>query len=73
MTTPGAELLLVAGHRGDGRGDLRRVRRERGDEAEQGLGQAQALPDPLQPRDQQPARRQADKRPGQEGRGRGCH
>ena len=64
---------LAVHHRGDGRGHLGRVRRERRHQAEQGLGQAQALPDPLQPGDQQPAHRQADNRPGHEGRRRDRH
>jgi hypothetical protein len=65
---PGAQTLLVAGHRGDGRGDLGRVRRERGDNAQQGLRQAEPLAHPLEPRDKNPACGQAYQRPGQERR-----
>ena len=65
---PGAKPRLAAGHRGDRRGDLGRVRRERRDQAEQRLGQAQPLADTLQPGDEQPACCQADHRTGQESR-----
>jgi hypothetical protein len=75
---PGTEPRLAAGHRGDRRGDFGRVRRERRDQAEQCLGQAQALADPLQSEDQQLAGGHADHRIGQESRrrkrhGHSCH
>ena len=63
---PGAQPLLMAGHRRDGCGDLRRIGGQRRDDAQQRLRQAQALPDPLKPGHQDPARCQADQRPGQE-------
>ena len=63
---PGPQPLLTTGHRRDGGRDLRRVSRHRRDNAQHRLRQAQALADPLKPRDQQPASRQAHQRPGQE-------
>ena len=62
-----ADLLLVLGERGDRRGDLRGVRGQRGHHAEQRLGQADPLADPLQAGDQQVAGGQADGRAEAEG------
>ena len=39
----------MAGEGGHRRSDLRRVRGQRRDDAEQGFGQAQPLPQPLKP------------------------
>ena len=64
----GAQPLLMTGDRGHGRGDLRRISRQRRHDAEQRLRQAQPLPDPLQPGNQDPADSQADQRTGHEGR-----
>ncbi len=58
----GADLLLVRGQRADRRGDLRCVGGQRGQHAEQRLGQAQPFPDPFQPGDEQVAGGQADRR-----------
>ena len=66
---PGADLALVGGERGDGGGDLRCVRRQRGDHAEQGLRQAQPFADPFQPGDQDVAGGEADGGAGHEQRG----
>jgi hypothetical protein len=69
----GANPLLVPGHRGNRRGDLRGVRGQRGNQTQQGFGQAEELSDPLQPGDEQPARAEANERAEQEGRQRDSH
>ena len=51
-----------------GRGDFRRVGGERGDDAEHGLGKAQALTHPLEPGYQDHAGQQADGGASQKGR-----
>ena len=57
----GADVLVVVNERGDGGRDLGCVGRERREQAEQRLGQTQARSDALQRRDEQPARREADR------------
>jgi hypothetical protein len=52
--------MLVVSHGRDGSGQLRRVSGKGGDDAEQRLGEPQALPDPLDPRDEDPAGGEAD-------------
>ena len=63
---PGADLVLVHAQRGYRGGDLRCVPGQRGQHAEQRLGQAESLTDPLQPGHQYIAGAQADGRSGQE-------
>ncbi len=63
---PGAQPLLMTGHRGNGSCNLGRICRQRRHDSEQRLRQAQPLSDPLKPGDQNPANRQTDQRPGQE-------
>ncbi len=63
---PGADLVLVHGKGGHGGGDLRCVCGKGRDHAEQCLGQADPLADPLQPGDQQVAGTEADGDPGHE-------
>ena len=56
-------MLGQCGHRG---GDLRRVPGQRGQHAEQPLGQAEPLADPFQPGHQHVTGTEADRGPGQE-------
>ena len=54
--------------RGDGGCDLGRIGRQRGHDAEQRFGEPEALTDPLESRNEDPARGQADPSPDDEGR-----
>ena len=63
---PGANLVLVRGQRGHRGGDFRCVPGQRGQHAEQPLGQAEPLADPFQPDDQYVTGAEADGRRDQE-------
>ena len=59
---PSSDLRLMIGQRRDRGGDLGRVCGQRGEHAQQRLGEPEAGTDALQARDEDVARRQADRR-----------